>query len=82
MEGFVCIFVCKKPPVLEAPAMAEDKHQEVEALRHAVYSMPTFARLLGCVREVSFKVKKLSNATKDLKTVRSKAKNKETDRRH
>jgi hypothetical protein len=73
VEGFVGTFICQKPPVLAAPAMAEDKHQEVEALRHAVYPMLTFTRLLGCVGEVSFRVKKLSNGIKDLKTVRSKA---------
>ncbi len=55
--------------------MAVDKGWEVASLRHAVLAVAKFYRLLGCVGEICFEVKKLLNGWKDLKTVRSKMKN-------
>ncbi len=53
--------------------MAAAKRQEVAALCHLVKPVPTWARLLECIRESCFLVKTLPNSIKDMKTVKSKS---------
>ncbi len=61
--------ICKKSPAKAAVAITAGKCQEVAALRHTVLVIVDFAMLFGGVSESFFKVKKLPNSIKDLKTV-------------
>jgi hypothetical protein len=65
------VTIYKKSPEKVAMAITAAKCQEVAALPHAVLTVTDFATLFGGIAESCFKVKKLPNGIKDLKTVKS-----------
>jgi hypothetical protein len=78
-SGFACrgggvhvgVIICKKSPAKAAVAITAGQCQEVVALRHTVLANANFGTLFGGVGESFFKVKKLPNSIKDLKTLKS-----------
>jgi hypothetical protein len=67
----VRITICKKYSAKAAVAITAGKRQEVATFHHMVLVIADFAMLFGGAGEFFFKVKKLPNGMKDLKTVKS-----------
>ncbi len=61
----------KKSSANAAMAITAAKRQAVAALRYVVLAVANFATVWGLRRVLFFKVKKLPNGIKDLKTVKS-----------